>query len=232
MDGTLRANWIPGTNGPFWSLTYEVVYYFGFGIAAFLKGRQRVALMLVLALVAGPRILLLAPIWLMGVGVHHAIKWRRPPVALALVLFAASLSLLIWLGLPGTNFWWNDFTILERRLQLDYAVGALVALNFYAAAGLDVPLGLVLAPGTRLIRWLGAMTFSLYLCHRPMLQFVSAFHVAPVGSAAQTAWLYGWVLAVTIAVTALSEQVRPAFRNAFARWLHPRDGKPVTTAPL
>ena len=53
-------------NNPYWSLCYEVWFYVLFGAWYFTKGRRRIALVAIAALIAGPSILLLMPIWLMG----------------------------------------------------------------------------------------------------------------------------------------------------------------------
>ena len=68
---TLRV--LPGFNVPYWSLNYEAWYYVLFAAAIFLRGRPRIAAVIVVALVAGPRILSLLPVWLMGVAVW---RWR------------------------------------------------------------------------------------------------------------------------------------------------------------
>ena len=72
----LGASWtlamLPGSNFPFATLDYEAWYYVLFGLAAFLRGRRRMAALAAAALLAGPKILLLFPIWLMGVAAEVA----------------------------------------------------------------------------------------------------------------------------------------------------------------
>ena len=55
---------LPGLNVPFWSLNYEAWYYILFGAIMFLQGRHRIAALGVAALLAGPKILVLLPVWL------------------------------------------------------------------------------------------------------------------------------------------------------------------------
>ena len=64
---------LPGSNVPFWSLDYEVWYYVIFAVGVFLHGRYRIAALGAAALLAGPKILVLLPVWLMGVA---AWRWR------------------------------------------------------------------------------------------------------------------------------------------------------------
>ncbi|MFQ3189263.1 MAG: peptidoglycan/LPS O-acetylase OafA/YrhL [Paraglaciecola sp.] len=61
---------IPFSNGPFWSLGYEFWYYVIFAIVFYIKTPIKYLLLLVICLFVGPKILLLLPIWLMGVMVY------------------------------------------------------------------------------------------------------------------------------------------------------------------
>ena len=63
----------PRSDLPFWSLNYEAWYYVLFAAATFLRGWRRMAALSAAALMAGPKILLLFPVWLMGAA---AWRWR------------------------------------------------------------------------------------------------------------------------------------------------------------
>ncbi len=80
----------PFSNGPFWSLGYEFWYYMIFGVAVFLKGRTRIILITIMCLILGPKILLLLPVWLLGVGMYHLTRERQVPKALGWFLFIMS----------------------------------------------------------------------------------------------------------------------------------------------
>jgi len=60
-----------GFNVLFWLLNYEAWYYALFAAATFLRGRLRAGALGVAALLAEPKILLLFPVWLIGVA-----AWR------------------------------------------------------------------------------------------------------------------------------------------------------------
>lgn len=62
------------SNVPYWSLCYEMWYYVLYAIVAFAKGRMRVALLVLTVLLLGPEIMLLAPVWGLGVVLH---RWQR-----------------------------------------------------------------------------------------------------------------------------------------------------------
>ena len=78
------------SNVPYWSLCYEFWYYVLFAIVTFTAGRTRVLLAGAVMLLLGPKILLLAPVWVAGV-VLFRWQWLRTlkPLPGAL-LFAAS----------------------------------------------------------------------------------------------------------------------------------------------
>jgi len=52
------------SNGPFWSLGYEFWYYAIFGSFFYFYGKKRYMISIALASVAGPKIILLFPVWL------------------------------------------------------------------------------------------------------------------------------------------------------------------------
>ena len=76
------------SNVPYWSISYEVAYYILFGVSFFLKGPTRWVLLSIIGLLAGPKILLLLPIWLLGAWVYRS-RWHdnitRRTAVLALI---------------------------------------------------------------------------------------------------------------------------------------------------
>jgi peptidoglycan/LPS O-acetylase OafA/YrhL len=55
------------SNVPYWSLCYEFWYYVLFAVLTFTRGRKRLLWCCAVALLIGPKILLLAPVWATGV---------------------------------------------------------------------------------------------------------------------------------------------------------------------
>ena len=68
-----------GTNGPWWSLSYEVAYYILFAIFTYLTGARRVLLLVLFVLLIGVKPLLLLPSWLFGVGIYWLLKNAEAP---------------------------------------------------------------------------------------------------------------------------------------------------------
>jgi peptidoglycan/LPS O-acetylase OafA/YrhL len=175
------------TNVPYWSLNYEVWYYVLFGILFFVEGRRRWLLFLLLCLLLGPKILLLLPVWWMGVWVYRSNYLRRLSVPLAWLCLAVSLAGGYWyVHLNVGQMGWDYLQRLlgdELHLQLsfsrqfisDYYLGLMLSLHFI---GLRVLLARIEdLPPRRLettIRYLASATFSIYLFHQPLLWFYSA----------------------------------------------------------
>jgi peptidoglycan/LPS O-acetylase OafA/YrhL len=171
------------SDGPFWSLCYEVAYYAIFGAAYYLRGWRRVFAVAVLAMLAGPKILLLFPIWLLGAALYHykrVLSLAGAGLVFGLTLFG--LVAFVHSGIPETIIAGTSnllgarlFTLLEfsGRFPVDYIVALLVAGNYLAVRSFDGKLRL----NPRLakaIRWGGAGTFSLYLFHRPVILMLSS----------------------------------------------------------
>ena len=77
QSGPLAAS--PGSNTLFWSPAYEVWYYIFLGLWLFVPGqRQRAVLLLLGVVLAGPKILLLLPVWLIGVLAHKLCLRQEP----------------------------------------------------------------------------------------------------------------------------------------------------------
>src|SRR3984885_12665651 len=92
---------VPLTNNPFWSLSYECVYYALFGIFLYLRGSRRVLGWAVLFLLIGPTVFLMFPIWLLGCAAYDAYEEgiRKPRSLLKLAAF----SLLSIVGVHGSQ---------------------------------------------------------------------------------------------------------------------------------
>lgn len=166
----------PPYNQPYWSLCYEVWYYVMYGAWRFAPRPWRLPALLLAALCAGPKILLLAPVWLLGVAVWH---WRRRLPQRAAFLFFFGFMLV------GFLLFWFDVSVLlrdrmtqqwpqmvlylhESALFLgDYLLALAVAGNFLGAAAMAHRLQPLLR-FERPIRFAASYSFSIYLYHMPL----------------------------------------------------------------
>ena len=171
------------SNVPYWSICYEFWYYVAFGIYCFAPKRWAVGILLLMALLLGPKIVLLAPLWMMGVWLFHAKAPQAAsrPLAWGLVL-VSSMSIVGFHAL-GVGEWLSEWLkaligpALHRELTFskfflgDYLLGLLVVANFVGMRQVADVFWPLLRPVQGLIRWLAGFTFTLYLLHQPLLMF-------------------------------------------------------------
>ena len=218
---------IPGTNGPFWSLSFELTYYVVFGL--FLT-RNRLVLACggaLVLLLAGRYIIELFPLWLLGVAIYRYQRDHTLPVSLAAVLFPLSVLGAAWVG------WQREGYDYDRGLPLgiDYGIGLLMAVNILAASSLSRWFSIMLGWCEPAIRWLGGLTFVIYLCHYPLLKLFAAFPIGEAGSARQHIWLFGGSFVVMAVIGYATNHGRRYLRTAL-RSLAGRSGSSATGTPV
>ena len=203
----------PHSNPPFWSLNYEVWYYVLFGALIFLRGRIRQAVIAISAVIAGPKILLLFPVWLIGVA---AWRWRsRIPEALGPVLMVTAVVAFLALEIAGgEKMFWSTHTpwLVDQYSAYDYIIGILVALFILGLARARLP-----QPSPRLsmaIRWLAGTTFGLYLLHYPLLRFTADTLAWPHESLPYRIVLFVVPLTASILLARIFEQSKGSYRRA------------------
>lgn len=200
----------PGINHPFWSLSYEVTYYVIFGLTLIRQRWAAVGAGALVLLLTGPKIAALLPIWLLGVLAYHASRRFTLPGPLSALLLVASV-----VGLYYSGAYRGPDDPVDRY-GVDYAEGLLFAVNIIAAGGLASGLERALGWCPRFVRWLGMLTFALYLCHRPLMYFFSALPLGPPGSWQQMSWLFGMTFMAVIGMAHLGEWLRRQMRRRLA----------------
>lgn len=211
----LNNTWIlpsmnPGTNGPFWTMTYEVMYYLMFGVFLYMRTRIKYLLLILIAIIAGPSIITYFPIWLAGVGAYYLQCHKQPTEKLATVLFIASLLSIVLLSSYGPNI---ILHLDGNSVPLYYSFGILFAINIYSVTGIETPMAVTLSRSQVFLRWLGMLTFALYLCHRPLLNFFSVFRLDAPATSLQKVWLFGCTFLIVIAAAYLGEALRARLRK-------------------
>lgn len=178
-----------GSNGPYWSLSYEVAYYALFAAVCYLKGGRRALALTIMIPVFGIRPLLLLPCWLIGLHVYRLLRDGFDPGParawlLALVppaIYAISLAI----GLPRLLMalqtvvidvrYVNGLFNFSNEFLWNNLLGLLAAAHFLGAAVVLRSWRHGFSPRVeRAIRWLAGGSFSLYLLHYPVLQFTEA----------------------------------------------------------
>ncbi len=213
-------NIVPFANVPLWSLTYEATYYAMFGAALFLPRGKATVAVLALALVAGPCVALLLPLFLSGV-----VAWRvhrRFPRGLGVALSILTLLAYALLIAPRPFLPWQDLLSLDDLaptkllplLRDQYMLGALVALHLAGIAVLtrDTPT----SARRGIIGRIAGMTFTLYALHMPLLYAISAITPAEVDSI-YVVGLLAAVIVICGVVAQFTEQRKNAYRAMIAR---------------
>lgn len=165
-------------NSPYWSLSYEVVYYVLFGFFVFLRSPLRWVVLVLLALGIGPKVLLLLPCWLAGVLAYRYRDAWRPSQSFALFLgFFAPPLVLVLLHFLHFGPWTRSFLsnslgehysslVWSKDFLVDYVTATLVALHLFSVRHLN----LHFSGGVSAFVKQGAdMSYSLYLAHMPVL---------------------------------------------------------------
>lgn len=181
---------IPLVDGPFWSLGYECMYYVGYGLIFFMRGWKRAVAVLLWALVAGPQVLMLLPVWYLGCWIYdayQAIKTR----SISNLLRFGSVGYLVLAGLLSAV---GHAALLDAPFRFVALCGKVRNPLFYVhmqehrASTFSMGIGilsavaillllllsdwLVLEKGNiwvRRFRHLADGTFSIYLLHFPIL---------------------------------------------------------------
>lgn len=214
----------PLSNGPFWSLSFECLYYAVYGLM-FYRIRHRLLLCFLLLIIGGPATALMFPVWLLGClafDAYQKLRTSRNGVAVSSVVFAATAYFLLaarveirgflvatddahrvaWLlhvlpRVPQREFLYVDGQIpwLTHASASFFVVGlATAAFALWALVSLDTLRAEIPAPLARWVRLLADSTFPLYLLHVPILMIV----VCVLGKPIQGWGLSTLVLALVI----------------------------------
>jgi len=190
----------PLSNAPFWSVGYEFWYYVLFAVAFYVRGFTRLSWLMLVSLLVGPRILILLPVWLLGVLVYRVSRTRTPKQVLGWLLVIGSVgSYLLYLEFDVrrhldelTFHWLGWFEYVASRLGVvlpkhplgwsqhflsNYMVGILVAAHFLGIASVSQSIGGALLRLEVPVKYAASYTFSMYLFHFPLLYFFAALTV-------------------------------------------------------
>lgn len=185
-------------SGVFWSLPLEWHFYLVFPLGAWLLSRSRGWPLLALAFAVTALVHWLAMNrqaleWLLAWTPFRAIEFatgmagaawvRRSRVeapAHADALFAAGTLVLVALswywGRHDIAWWTGDWRTLARMTVMSAAVTAMLC-----AVSLPAPSRVGTAVfGNRIAVWIGMVSYSLYLWHHSIMEFVAYFRIAPI----------------------------------------------------
>ena len=231
--GMLHETWVSVqmfSNTPYWSIAYEFWYYVLFAGLFYFERRRRMMIVALAALIAGPKIMLLFPIWLIGWWAYSE-RWsaKLPRPLAAVLLVQPVLALLVYERLHLSNAGrdlleqvmtpavWRGQLAWSRYVLSDSFLGVSVALHLVGAKQLAPQLWALLGWAERPIRAAAGRSFTLYLLHQPVLLCASAWLLAvPLGGARP--WIVaGLTLAIVWLVAVVTEGQRHRIKPLFAR---------------
>lgn len=208
------------TNGPLWSVAYEVWYYIIFGAFYYARGRARIILTALAALLAGPHILLLMPLWIAGCLVF---KMRaaidRIPLVIRAIMCVGSAMATAFCCLPLGHALLEPLRTVGIALTgegyhaaflSDYVTGLFVSvfLATFCSSGV-APLP---ERAGSLIRWGAGFSFSLYAFHLPIVALARSSGVYNLASPWQAALAFIGIVAVCWVLSLMTERRKRAWR--------------------
>ncbi len=222
---------MPFSNSPYWSLCYEMSYYVLFAIYCFADGGKRWRWLSLAALVIGPKIMLLAPIWGLGVVLYRKHSWYAISRSTGWLCWSVSL-----LGIVAFQYYdiskpvsgWTALQLGPRLYNLlhfsqhflaDYPLALLIAINFIGFRRIADQFAGAFAHSAGAIRAASGLTFSVYLFHLPLvLLFLILFQDMGPGIGYFLATI-GATLAVVVPLGAVTERQKDRLKDWLSRKL-------------
>lgn len=209
----------PGSDLSYWSLGYEVPYYVVFGIAVFAPRRWRAPGVVAALAVVGPQVAGLFPLWLIGLVAYHlCARWRLPATPGAMLCAGAAMA---WTGYEAWAWQghrlaaWGPGSLANPDLPQDYLVGTLFAAHLVGFSAVSARLAPLFARCAAGIRWTAGATFSLYLFHLPIAQFLATQVPWPPSALPTRLVIVGGTLALVFALAEVTERRKGAWRQGF-----------------
>jgi peptidoglycan/LPS O-acetylase OafA/YrhL len=222
-----------GGNSVFWSLSYECFFYLIYGIAFFGRGWPRILALVLAAALAGPPILIMLPLWLLGCLIHDLYQKLRPrplagilwTITACIALAATALALrhpLIHraraiaptlrpiLTLAKSH----NLHLLQRASPHFYVIGIPTAivllLLLLAVENLSIDRN---HAATRFLRMAANGTFALYLLHVPLMSLAGSFIPYSRSSWPQVLSVLAAIVAVGIAAQLPMDRLKDRMRH-------------------
>lgn len=213
----------PGTNGPWWSLSFEGTYYLIAGLALFSRPLVWIPASLLILALSGKAIAALLPLWILGFFLYHTkhltVRAGWPTTILLAITSAMILALpAIERYLPSTgsliSLPWGRGPF-NRNLVPDYFVAVVFAMHLIAARSALESGSEFIGRHKAKIRWLGSLTFPLYLFHFPIISLLSSviWWVSP-SSVTRAIFIGGVTLLIVAILTPVCDRLKGVMRNA------------------
>jgi peptidoglycan/LPS O-acetylase OafA/YrhL len=208
----------PPFNGPLWSLSFEFWFYVIFGIGVYIKKSKKIFFILLTCLIAGPKIVIMMPIWLLG---YLAYRLPRPGISRSLSWILVFLCLVIATVLvfyiPALPYGLGRKPFFFANSFLSNWVISL----FVAASLWLLPSGKFLnqpSVGAKRFRKIADLTFPLYILHWPLLLLWRSLFGFKAYSSIQLWEAIVSVFIITVAISFVLERQRLVWVRFF-KWI-------------
>lgn len=217
------------SNVPYWSICYEWWYYVTFAMVVFLPPRRGLLLAAITMLVIGPKLILLAPVWWMGVLLYRWRGLQQLSLAASWTMVAFSVVGIIlfhYFGMMGVSETWlegligSDLTrslTFSKQFMADYLLGILVFINFAGMRNLLAFNGRLILSIARPVRFFANFTFTLYLLHQPLFLFWAAV----IRGDPRTPWYWASVTVLTMLSVGFVGFFTETRRHVLRAWIVP-----------
>lgn len=219
------AHRFPGSDGPYWSLGFEVWYYIAFGAIMFAPKRWQMPIAALVLLFAGPKVAILFPLWLLGVGLYKSCDWFAKIesktigwslyalsfVAIAAYQYAPQPTTQAFMNITSDGYIWG---VLQN-----YLIGAIFCAHIAGFVIISGAFSRLLDSIEPVVRWLAGATFSIYLFHLPILYFLVAVLRRPGYDTPHAFVLIGVTLGLCFCLAELFERRKRFWGSATRRLL-------------
>jgi len=162
----------PPILNPLWSLSYEFWYYMVFG-AWFYRNKDKnlksYLILLISILIAGPKILIMMPIWLMGYAAYHITPPKLSiPKSIILVLFSLLVALYIAIYFSGVPMTLGTSPLyFASQFVSDWIIGFAISVALWLLPQEEKSKSEF--TWTSKFRKVADLTFPLYVLHNPLI---------------------------------------------------------------
>jgi peptidoglycan/LPS O-acetylase OafA/YrhL len=217
-----------GSNEPYWSLGFEVVYYVLFGLIVFTSGLKRLLCLAGLLCVVGPKIMMYFPLWLLGVAAYLAYQrnvFKASGRATTLIYTMTPLCyIIIWhfMRRNATNMY-MPYSLQQELYNMLYytSIGTIVAINIVSFGKLSENKEVFNVYFVRAVRWCAGGSFTLYLMHQPILALFRGILIRFDLGPSLGVLFAGVTLLLSFLLAELGERRKNLFVQLFRRFVRP-----------
>lgn len=221
VQQTLFLHSNPSSNGVFWSLSYEFWYYVFYGCLIYIKGTTKWLVLVPLMIFMGPKILVLLPIWYLGVmcfkysgklAYSQAFFWSLFIISGCLVMLGCFHNIVLF---PVFGRLGASPLFYSAYFVSDYIYGLVVFLNLFSLTHLKLNLVQVPKALMKYTQILSTSTFPLYALHFPMLLFIRCFFPYDRENTSSVIMVVVVIFALCTALSLCIERTRKYYESFF-----------------